>query len=170
MSDRIINLETAKLAKENGFNEYTKNIFLSNGLCVHTCHLDKNSDHQNEYCNDGFHVYTFLYSAPTQTVLQKWLRENHNIEIGVLRYSYSGGVYQGRCYMWFVDQYDDKYNYELEENEEYWILNERKSQGYKSKIYEEALEAALIVALKIVGNQPIESEYGNGNYGEGIRV
>lgn len=171
MGDKNVNLDTAILAKEMGFKplnpstQYVKGFTEQWDDVTNTVTGYKENEIQEEdYVREGY------FLRPTQTVLQKWLRENHNIEISVLRYTYSGGVYQGKCYMWFVDQYDDKYNYELEENDEYWILNERKSQGYEFKTYEEALEQALITALKLVGNQSVESEYGNGNYGEGIRV
>lgn len=147
----LVTSPAAKLAKELGFKPLNPSTRYVKGF-IKECETEFQEE---DYARDDF------YLRPTQTVLQKWLRENHNIEIGVLRYTYTGGVYQGRCYMWYVDHFDDKYNYELEENDEHWILNERKSQGYEFKIYEEALEQALIVAMKLIDKQPIESEYGN---------
>ena len=43
--------------------------------------------------------------APLYQEVVEWFCEKHNIEINVLRYTYSGGVYKGKCYMWYVDKY-----------------------------------------------------------------
>ncbi len=80
-------------------------------------------------------------------LLQKWLREVYNIEVDVMRYTYSGGEYQGKCYMWAIDKYDPNYNPETEDP---WILETRESQGYDFKVYEEALEEGLYQALLLV--------------------
>lgn len=80
-------------------------------------------------------------------LLQKWLREVHNIEVDVMRYTYSGGEYQGKCYMWAIDKYNPNYNPETEDP---WILETRQSQGYDFKVYEEALEIGLQEALKLI--------------------
>jgi len=79
--------------------------------------------------------------------IQKWLREVYNIEVDVMRYTYSGGEYQGKCYMWAIDKYDPNYNPETEDP---WILETRESQGYDFKVYEEALEEGLYQALLLV--------------------
>lgn len=52
MKEEFISFETAKLAKEKGFKEV---IFES----------------------DGTGNLTRIYNVPTQSLLQKWLRENH---------------------------------------------------------------------------------------------
>lgn len=88
--------------------------------------------------------------APLVQQVIKWLSDVHNIEVEAMRYTYSGGVYKGRCYSWFVDQFDPKYNHELEEDDSHWILNERKSQGYDFKNRIEALQAGIIEALTLI--------------------
>jgi len=88
--------------------------------------------------------------APLWQQVIDWLSDVHNIEVDAMRYTYRGGVYQGKCYMWFVDQYDPKYNHELEEDDSHWILNERKAQGYDFKTKREAILAGITEALTLI--------------------
>jgi len=67
--------------------------------------------------------------APTQSLLQKWLREKHNIQITILR-GFDGGSKN-----WF-------YIGEIG----LVIANKRVSLG----TYEEALEEALLESLKLI--------------------
>ena len=137
MEDTLIEYNTAVLAKKKGFGENCNAwYFINSELIIEKC------------SHDQFGIGGFL--APTQSLLAKWLREVHNIEVGVMRYTYSGGIYQGRKYMWYVDQYDPKYNHEIEEDDNYWILNERQSQGYEFNTYEQAYEKGLQEALKLI--------------------
>jgi len=71
MKEELISFETAKLAKEKGFNKggyayYVKNKF-ERSLTI---------KHMNE-------SPALTYQAPTQTLLQKWLRETHHIHIAI---------------------------------------------------------------------------------------
>ena len=145
MEEQLISFETAKLAKEKGFGGKgltTLNGYFRNGIL---CNIPCNN--QSDFCHED------EFSAPTQSVLQKWLRDKHNIEVGVFRYTYEGGVYKGKCYMWAVDQYDDKYDGEMPESSEHWLLNERQANGYDFKTWEEALEQGLLEALKLIPNE-----------------
>ena len=69
MEDTLISFETAKLAKDKGFKKvYCNAYYLENGQII------KNTIHRNlhlEFKNE--------YSAPTQSLLQRWLREVHDI-------------------------------------------------------------------------------------------
>lgn len=110
--------------------------------------------------NKGYFVNNSLFdfsnenwlmcAAPLWQQVIDWLSNTHNIEVDALRYTYSGGVYKGKCYMWYVDQYDPKYNHELEEDDSHWILNERKSQGFDFKSKQEAIQAGIIEALTLI--------------------
>ncbi len=66
MTEQLISLETAKLAKEKGFD-----------LLVNHCFFGindfKEQDWKHEYNN--WNAYSVHISRPTQTLLQKWLRE-----------------------------------------------------------------------------------------------
>lgn len=117
MKDQIISLELAKLAKENGFDE----------LCGSQFYLD------NDLMETGDRHYTknsrlakSCTSAPTQSLLQKWLREVHDIHV-------------------YAFKYYGKYNWKVDDSSS--TLGFSKENSYK-ETYEEALEAGLIFAIK----------------------
>ena len=66
MLDELVSLETAKLAYEKGFNIITYPFYEQFDI--------KLNRHKN--LHEG-------YSAPTQSLLQRWLREKHNIHIEI---------------------------------------------------------------------------------------
>ena len=75
IEEQYISFETAKMAKEKGFNEFcfhyyngTK-IVDTNGISINNEKLD------NEFEREQF------YAAPTQSLFIKWLRENHRISV-----------------------------------------------------------------------------------------
>lgn len=89
MKEQLISFETAKLAKEKGFNipdmcwyesnnRHTKGILNSYNLIEerHWADIEVKSNHYGQR----------IYTAPTQALLQKWLRENHEIYIQVTPY------------------------------------------------------------------------------------
>ena len=78
MEDTHITFETAKLAKEKGFNIYTLTKFDYQGE-TESCDLKE----FNFWVLEGGH-----YSRPTQTLLAKWLREEHNIHIEISNNTY----------------------------------------------------------------------------------
>jgi hypothetical protein len=115
MKEELISFETAKLAKEKIFNIPVLSVYADNG-CL-------SSDDT---------VYNFNqragYSAPTQSFLQKWLREKHRIDIYV-KPSYCG--------------YYCSFEYDLPEKSDSKILELETT-------YEEALEKGLFEALKLI--------------------
>lgn len=64
-----ISFETAKLAKEKGFTGIVRGIYDTDGNYM-------DSIETNEH-------YTKWASAPTQSLLQKWLRDEHDIHVHV---------------------------------------------------------------------------------------
>lgn len=73
MKEELIGFKVAKLAKEKGFNITNRNSYDENtGLMLP---LDP---YGHCYALEG------TCPAPTQSLLQKWLREKHNIDIQVL--------------------------------------------------------------------------------------
>lgn len=73
MEDVLITLETAKLAKEKGFDLITNNIYMINfttEVIMENINYLKHSDGNNPFV-----------SAPTQSLLHKWLKELHDIYI-----------------------------------------------------------------------------------------
>ena len=122
MEEQLISFETAKLAKEKGFQEECLHFYCLNRTCNHVDKANKYSFevNANKESDDNF-GYGKTTSAPTQSLLQKWLREEHmehvTSNIGELGYS--------------------------------WKIAWRKEGGFY-KTYEEALERGLVEALKLI--------------------
>lgn len=128
MKDQLISFEIAKLVKEVGFNERApfyderdRNI----GFIIYNMSGDPPNKELNGY----------QYSAPTQSLLHRWLREQHNILITV----YSSAV----GYTW--DRMDADGG------------THRASAGYSGSneggqwdTYEAAFEAGLTEALSVL--------------------
>jgi len=116
MKEQLISFKTAKLAKEKGFNEI-----------VSTAYGRSQESLYESNCTNRNSENIFL-SAPTQSLLQKWLREVHNIHIEVHNLGMK---------WWFNLKEIDSDNAAL------FI-----SDNYNS--YEEALEVGLQEALKLI--------------------
>ena len=134
MTEQLISFEIAKLAKEKGFKIPTKVMYKGN---------EKSYGHNNEWGIDekrldGEFPYTNQqwYSIPTQSVLQKWLREKHKIHI----------------YLFPLD--NNKWGFEnnsISINLDYIFINYMyKGKEYNS--YEEALEVGLQEALNFINS------------------
>lgn len=90
MTDTLITFETAKLAKSKGFN-----IPVRFGVFGSKMKLTENHGWEHYKIlelNDWNKKPRKSYSVPTQSLLQKWLREVHDIHIQIRRenYSYKG--------------------------------------------------------------------------------
>jgi len=114
MEEVIIEFETAKLAKEKGFNRFSKIIY----------NQDKTLSYIEE--EEEYNEETSIL-APTQVLLQSWLRVEHNIEVNILS--------DQMGYMLIVV----KRNVRLEVLEIERNIFER---------YEDALEEGLLIGLK----------------------
>lgn len=76
MKEQLIFFETAKLAKEKGFNWPVNRFFDEDDNICPTFDSD-----YYEYANfNGFKL-----SCPTQSLLQKWLREKYNIQLFIFK-------------------------------------------------------------------------------------
>lgn len=111
MKEKLITFETAKLAKEKG------------------CRL---TAYTNMYNQDGNFdsPYKETYPSYSQSLLQRWLRENMNINVLVVNYY-------------------DKFSCVMK------TTNDHHRDGYSIKsiltdTYEKALEAGLLEALKMI--------------------
>jgi len=69
MNEDYITFKTAKLAKEKGFNIQTRYYYDFIGDIGSTSSTDQNWNKSKET----------IYSRPTQSALQKWLREKHKV-------------------------------------------------------------------------------------------
>ena len=130
MEDKLIEYSTAKLAKEKGFNEecYFTYAKMSKEYCIF----------KSEYSVTNSEIDKYVYSAPTQSLLQRWLREIHNIHIITKPYIESlgkkeiTGYYIPTICTSSLDEYTEFYD------------------NYST--YEEALEMGLQEALKLIPN------------------
>ena len=143
MGEQLVTFETAKLAKEKGFNirvlDYYSNSIEPISSQVKDMEAVGFRINKYELLRDFNSNYLMdirdSYSAPTQSLLQKWLREKHNMLIGV--YSNASG------YDW---EHMDAVGGTHRANGDFGADNE---SGYW-ETYEEALEQGLIYALKLI--------------------
>lgn len=137
MQEQLISFETAKLAKEKGFNEDVLSYYNCNSKGEY---YDGpfNTVFNIEQAPDNWNGRSYLtaVSAPTQSLLQRWLREKHQYHIQ-LHYDLSRG------WEWRI-----------------FILNHVITGTILNKCifnadliyttYEEALEQGLLEALKLI--------------------
>lgn len=124
MEEQIVTFETAKLAYEKGFDEPCSRVFGLNSDVSH------NRGWSTKCTNDriDFDVHQQI-SAPTQSLLQKWLREVHNIDITLALVANSYGFY-------------------IHNNRNY--TNKGENYGISGNTYEQALEKGLQEGLKLI--------------------
>jgi len=129
MKDKLIKFETAKLARKKGFNEECQKEYNSNGAVV-DCHYAS-------VTNNDIDVYG-VCTAPTQTTLQTWLREQKKIVVLVnLLYNEEDDPY-------FFNVFYDNKSY-------FGDVREREPDfGDYFKSYEEALEIGLKLGLSLI--------------------
>ena len=126
MPEQFINFETAKLAKEKGFAEPVDYCYDVLGNLIQT--------NISQYRND-----IDVSSAPTQTHLQKWLREEQNYFITV---DYNP-QFQWYFYHGFSYTPLKHINYNRD-------TDEIGGGGVRNNTYEQALELGLRASLKII--------------------
>ena len=125
MQEELVTLETAKLAKEKEFNwicEYYYEI-LHNPITIQRL---------NNSNKEGFKQP----SAPTQSILQKWLREEHKIHINITEWEFE---------KWYFEIIDGR-------NSPVKRVRTRIEDGieWEFNSYEKALEVGLQEALKLI--------------------
>ncbi len=124
MKEQLISFETAKLAKEKGFVNGSKSYYTGNDeLHTYDEKFHPNALHKNNM------MQRFRYEVPIQSLLQKWLREEHSIDL------------------WF-GQLNPPNKYHVEDIVQNDIIIGGVNEG--SAIYEDALEKGLFEALKLI--------------------
>jgi hypothetical protein len=135
MEETIISFETAKLAKEKEFTYMQNNCFGDNmaydedGILI---------------CAHKANTQVGYILAPTQALLQKWLREKHEIHIEISFYDSTISKHYEAS---IINSNKRIYN-----NEEYLDCAAVIGINIKFKTYEEALEEALQESLKLIKN------------------
>lgn len=129
--ETLITFKTAKLAKDKGFDIYQKNVYVE--TLEHTLEMGRGGDctfpaHEPRILkNRGFDKWHIIHcQAPSQSVLQKWLREEYNIDV-LINKTISG------VYMYIIWKGSEKI--------------ERKGRFYN---YEKCLEIGFQEALNLI--------------------
>lgn len=131
MQEQLITFETAKLAKEVGFNEFSEKVYLGEES------EGKGALNIWEYVSGHIinKIYTDVYyKAPTQSLLQTWIREKYGLFVEVIvdktsypKFAVDVHIYTDTEVVWNTIRQDN------------WSLYNE---------YEEALEVGLMVALE----------------------
>ena len=133
MKEQLISYETAVLAKEKGFE----------GQCTH-CYdenkeleaaIDFNGElyfSSEDVDNANENGYEMTVLAPTQSLLQKWLREKHNIVL-CIENAYDTMLGYNRGFVYTIDG-----------------IVYHNSYGDCYEEYEQALEEGLEASLKLI--------------------
>jgi len=119
MQEQLVSLQTARLAKDKDFDWKVYQMYRQEILTDRTSLM---YDWNSQNCID-------FISAPTQSLLQRWLREVHKINITI-----RSGMFNGQTKI---------YHYSLPYHEE-------STNWGKFESYELALEAGLLAALKLI--------------------
>ena len=133
ITEQYVSFDTAKLLKEAGFNVPCRGVYVTDrtGYCEFREY--ENRQTTDDLCWNTEDGFQYEYLAPTQALAVRWLREVHNIHLFV-NYFFEDN-------MWFYVTVD------LTESDEVKGIHPNES-NYES--YEEALEAGLQEALKLI--------------------
>lgn len=127
MKEQRISLKTAKLAKEKGFDQHPFRAAYDNYQAYYPEYKDGSGDIVLK--SPLFNLEHVIAMAPTQSILQKWLREKYLLHIEVHRE-------------------EDDWEYEIYE---FAHGNKHIPTGFKThSTFEEALEEGLFEALKLI--------------------
>lgn len=119
MKEKLVTFKTAKLAAEKGFDIQTS----------------FNYSVRDEILSDGYFLGDF-FAAPTQSLLQKWLREVHYIYVEIRFFSNQKAA---PLYYGVIKSLNSK------------NMGDYLMRGFESfSTYEEALEFTLYEALKLI--------------------
>lgn len=124
MTEEFVTLETAKLLKKKGFNEYCKIVTWEDSGRIAQSAFRTNKELPKLCC-----------SLPTQSLAQKWLRETKNLHIEIYRNAcgYGYAIVKANNGTWRED--DD---------------SRGPNDSGLWNTYEEALEAGIQEALKLI--------------------
>jgi hypothetical protein len=138
MKEQIVNLKTATLARELGFNWKCKWCYAwllrnNSGLKNHWG-IELHSNNKLYYSGRSTKNSYSAIAAPTQSLLQKWIRENfkHNI----IAHPYQFSQFRSFTYKYYIS--DDTGVYK------------QPSFGNEFEVFEDALEEGLFETLKIL--------------------
>lgn len=127
MKDELVSFETAKLAKEKGFNIEQAEFGLG--------HRYYDSNSEIRYGSIKEYDDSIYYPAPTQSLLQRWLRETQHLHIVPI----------------FIHQENDDIDYHISIIDYREGRTRMRNAGFNKRwTYEQALEKGLIEALNLI--------------------
>lgn len=128
IQEEFVTLETAKLLKEKGFGD-NSNKYVEK---IQGTEREEWNEEECAYCTVS---NVNIYPKPTQSIAQRWLREEHNIEVSVAYCRNSQFEHGASWYYWegLISCADEEVKF-----------------GFDFKSYEEALEAGIQEALKLI--------------------
>ena len=143
MEDEIVSFETAMLLKEKGFNEPCSYYYEDNEL-YKLCYYQGNGtgfSRNDSPINDKLSCEEMQCTAPTQSLAQKWLREDRECHMFVIPSLQEGNI----IYYVHIIRYSNK-TY-LGHN---LILKDSNASTMTFTSYEDAIEEGLKYCLKSI--------------------
>ena len=137
MKEQLITFETAKLAKEKGFDIKVETFYMGDSEDNFLHNAGKKDNWNNYKCIFSESGLSDDYSAPTQSFLQRWLREVHDTNITILL--------AGHDYHEYVIHAKNR-NYIKK------VKNPITPENIKNN-WEDTLEKGLQEALKLIKNE-----------------
>jgi len=135
MEDTLVSIRVAKLAKDKGLSIATTYYYDFSGSVESLNRINKTN--WNKYLDS-------IYSAPTQSLLAKWLREKYHLYVTVLPYKIvEFGDEIELCYNYIITNLDENLN----------ICLNAEDLGTSEKNFnspEEALDEGLYQALLLI--------------------
>jgi hypothetical protein len=140
MYNEEVLFETSKLAKEKGFDEQCDDCYDGNGHSYSNGWCERVDDHfEDTFSNSELEsVSLHYYTKPTQSLLERWLREKHNTHIWTVM---SGGE-RFSLHFRHIDK-DGKHWLHVHREDKIIVLFES---------HEKAIEEGLKEALKLIKN------------------
>jgi hypothetical protein len=161
MDEHKITFETAKLAKEKGFDEIVYNAYNLNGEFGNFYDIVGECPFSDNYGPEYIDYDKLRYAAPTQSLLQRWLREKHNIHVVMKPVMGSKNGYDSYPMLgWDYDIItllkNSTNSYYMGHPIGYWFTgvidqgDSLEDNDVNPKKYEDALEDGLFAGLKCV--------------------
>lgn len=140
MLDQLVSLETAMLAKEKTFNEICYYFYndTMHKEAMEDCKFHSNKQFEEKYSSD-------YITAPTQSLLHRWLREKHNLWVEITLWGDGIGT---MCAIKKADLNDKE-----EDGSRIVRLEKNVDTGQITRLefsYEKTLEIGLQEALKLL--------------------
>jgi hypothetical protein len=132
LEEQVISFETAKQAREKGFELRVCGWYNTHPSDKQTLRTAAPFNHNFKAHGDG------TVSAPRQALLQKWLRDKHNLDTDIWCNASGWGFNLNKTCGTSI------YEYEYED------FTEAEPESGMFKTYEQALEKALQEALKLI--------------------